>query len=182
MSARRARLVRALPYFVAAAAAACLYYAALQFSFHHRPGTLGPNAWPLGVSLLMLVVSGGKAVEALVRRPPPSTEYEEIAAADTGDAAPPESHPWLLLAGMAVTLAYVALVTPVGFLLCTAAYLAIFLWIGGYRRLAPLAAMSVLGSLVLMFVFMKLVYVSLPIGEPPFSAAMLALMQLMGIR
>lgn len=83
---------------------------------------------------------------------------------------------------MAVTLAYVALVTPVGFLLCTAAYLAIFLWIGGYRRLAPLAAMSVLGSLVLMFVFMKLVYVSLPIGEPPFSAAMLALMQLMGIR
>jgi putative tricarboxylic transport membrane protein len=76
----------------------------------------------------------------------------------------------------------VALVTPVGFFLCTAAYLALFLWIGGYRRPLAVAAMSVLGSLTLMFIFMKLVYVSLPIGQPPFSEVMLGLMQLMGIR
>jgi hypothetical protein len=38
------------------------------------------------------------------------------------------------------------------------------------------------GALAFMAVFMRVVYLSLPIGRPPFSAVSLALMQLMGIR
>jgi putative tricarboxylic transport membrane protein len=38
------------------------------------------------------------------------------------------------------------------------------------------------GALAFMFVFMKVVYLSLPIGRPPFAEVSLALMQLMGIR
>ena len=38
------------------------------------------------------------------------------------------------------------------------------------------------GSLVFMFVFQKVVYLSLPIGHSPFAALSLALMRLMGIR
>ena len=45
-----------------------------------------------------------------------------------------------------------------------------------------MAAMSLFGALLLMFVFMKLVYVSLPLGEPPFAGVMLTLMDWMGIR
>jgi putative tricarboxylic transport membrane protein len=178
----RARLARAAPYVLAGLIAAYLYYTALNFDFHHRPGTLGPNAWPLGITLLMLVVCVYKVAETLLRRDITLTPYEAISAAEPPDAQPAERHPWLLLAGMGVTLLYVALVTTVGFLICTAAYLATFLWIGGYRRPRGLAAMSVLGALVLMLVFMKLVYVSLPLGAPPFSAVMIGLMQLMGIR
>jgi hypothetical protein len=33
-----------------------------------------------------------------------------------------------------------------------------------------------------MFVFMKIVYLSLPIGTPPFETISLALMRLLGIR
>jgi putative tricarboxylic transport membrane protein len=182
VSEGRGRLARALPYVVVGIAAAYLYYAALNFSFHHRPGTLGPNAWPMGIALLMLLVCIFKAAEALLRKRVPLTPYEQISAAEPPDSAPPERHPWMLVLGMVATVLYVALVTPVGFFVCTVAYLAVFLWIGGYRRTGAVAAISVVGALVLTFVFMKLVYVSLPIGRPPFSAVMLGLMQLMGIR
>jgi putative tricarboxylic transport membrane protein len=41
---------------------------------------------------------------------------------------------------------------------------------------------SIVGTLVLLFIFMKLVYVSLPIGVAPFSEVTLLLMQIMSIR
>jgi len=95
---------------------------------------------------------------------------------------PAESHPGLLLAGMAATVGYVALVATTGFALTTAVYLAAFLVIGGYRRRKTIAALSIGGSLLLMFIFMKLVYVSLPIGEGPFAQFTILLMKIMGIR
>lgn len=182
MSEARTRVKRALPYLVVALAAAYLYHAAVHFEFHRRPGTLGPDAWPKGIALLMLLVAAYKAIALLARPQREPTPYEVLAAAGAPSDSDIRRHPWLLLLGMATTIAYVALVTPVGFFLCTAVYLAAFLWIGGYRRLRVIAATSVLGSLLLMFIFMKLVYVSLPIGTPPYSAVMIALMQLMGIR
>ena len=90
--------------------------------------------------------------------------------------------PVLLVLGILATLGYVGLVTRLGFFLSTTLYLAGFLVIGGYRRWGVLAMVSALGALVLMFIFMKVVYVSLPIGVAPFSAITLFLMQLMGIR
>ena len=45
-----------------------------------------------------------------------------------------------------------------------------------------IAAIGLLGALLLMYVFMKLVYVSLPIGVDPFSQVTFFLMQVMGIR
>jgi putative tricarboxylic transport membrane protein len=112
------------------------------------------------------------------------TDPEDLLAeyADDSEEALPESHPWLLLAGIGATLGYVALVPTLGFFLCTATYLAAFMAIGLYRRWTVLAAVSVIGTLLLMFVFMKLVYVSLPIGAPPFDEITLALMRAMGIR
>lgn len=183
MTGGQGRYARALPYVVVGVAAAFLYYTAAHFEFHHRPGTLGPDAWPKAVSLLMLLVSVGKTIEILFSRTRVQGPYEALATAEDSERAlPPQRHPLLLLLGMAATLAYVALITTVGFFLCTAVYLAAFLWIGGYRRRWIMAATSVLGALLLMFIFMKLVYISLPIGTPPFSAVTLALMQLMGIR
>lgn len=183
MTERRARLARALPYVVSGIVAAFLYYTAVQFDFHHRPGTLGPDAWPKGISLLMLVVSLYKVGELLFGRARVPGPYETLESAeDGGNAEAPQRYPLLLLLGVAATLAYVALVTTLGFFLCTATYLAAFLWIGGYRRRWIIAVTSLAGALLLMFIFMKLVYVSLPIGTPPFSAVTFALMQLMGIR
>jgi putative tricarboxylic transport membrane protein len=61
-------------------------------------------------------------------------------------------------------------------------YIAALIRSGRYRRWPVIAVVSVVGALAFMFVFMKVVYLSLPIGRPPFDAVSLALMQLMGIR
>ena len=51
-----------------------------------------------------------------------------------------------------------------------------------YPRWGVNAIVSIGGTLVLMFVFMKLVYVSLPLGEGGWAAVMLFLMHAMAIR
>ena len=77
---------------------------------------------------------------------------------------------------------YVGVIQTTGFFVATVTYLASFIAIGGYRRWGILAAVSVGGTLLLLFFFMKIVYVSLPIGTGPFAQVTLLLMQLMGIR
>jgi putative tricarboxylic transport membrane protein len=56
------------------------------------------------------------------------------------------------------------------------------MWIGRYRRPGVILVTSLVGSLAFMFMFMKIVYVSLPLGVEPFSQVSFLLMRLMGIR
>jgi putative tricarboxylic transport membrane protein len=83
---------------------------------------------------------------------------------------------------MGVTLAYVLLADTLGFLLATAGFLFGFIAVGGYRRWGVAAACAVAGSLAMVVVFMKIVYVSLPLGVGPFRAVSLALLALLGVR
>jgi putative tricarboxylic transport membrane protein len=69
-----------------------------------------------------------------------------------------------------------------GFFLDTFIYMTAFMLIGRYRRIWIAVIVSLIGSLIFMYVFMKIVYVSLPIGSPPFSEVSILLMQWMGIR
>ena len=188
-----ARFIRALPYVVAGVAAGYLYYVASNFQFHERPGTLGPDFWPEAILVLMIVTCLYKIVSGLVTRND-ATEIggvlEEIVeeSVEKHAAGSPlgkpvvESHPYLLIAGMALTAGYVIFIQRLGFFIATVLYLALFIVLGGYRRWAVVAAVSVGGTLLLLFFFMKVVYVSLPIGQVPFSAVTLFLMQVMGIR
>ena len=83
---------------------------------------------------------------------------------------------------LATRLKFPRFVVTLGFFSATVPYLAAFMALGGYRRWGVIAAVTVVGTLLLLFVFMKLVYVSLPIGRGPFAQVTLLLMQLMGIR
>jgi putative tricarboxylic transport membrane protein len=180
------------PYALVGAAAGYLYYLAANFQYHARAGTLGPDFWPKAILVLMIAVcayeiakiifSGGAAQDA----GGVLEDMVEKGIGKHGDAAAPAapiaSHPGLLLAGMGATLLYVAASQRLGFFLATIVYLVAFMWLGGYRRWRVIAAVSVVGTLVLLFIFMKLVYVSLPIGVAPFSEVTLLLMKLMGIR
>lgn len=187
------RLTRPLPYALVGAAASYLYYVAANFEYHARAGTLGPDFWPKAILLLTILVCAyevAKIVIAGERAHDVGGVLEEMVeegAEKHADAGPAtavslENHPWLLLAGIGATLAYVAAVQRLGFFLATTLYLVAFMAIGGYRRWGVIAAVSVLGTLVLIFIFMKLVYVSLPIGVPPFSEVTLLLMKLLAIR
>ena len=186
-----ARLKPALPYVLLGAAAGYLYYVAAHFDYHRREGVLGPDFWPKLVLALVIVAclyevgrrlffgargeEVGGVLEGLV-------EESARAHGDTALAVPVEHHPWLLVAGMGLSVLYVAVIQTLGFFSATVPYVALFIVLGGYRRWGVIAAVSIVGTLALMFFFMKIVYVSLPIGRAPFDQVMLALMQLMGIR
>lgn len=186
----RIPLRRLAPYLLVGCAGLYLFYVATQFEFHRRAGTLGPDFWPKLILALLLIVCAGEILRILFAKNPDAeigSVLEDItreADADSGAEAaePPVSHPWRLLAGMAATLAYVALVGSTGFVLTTAAYIAAFLLIGGYRKTKIILMMSIAGPLLLMFVFMKLVYISLPLGSGPFAQFSILLMGIMGIR
>jgi putative tricarboxylic transport membrane protein len=107
---------------------------------------------------------------------------DEAPAEPEPDTAPPRTYPWLIVGGIALTIAYMLLIERLGFFMCTFAYLATFIWIGRYRRPIVVLVSSLVGSLFFMFMFMKVVYVSLPLGQEPFSQVTFALMRLMGIR
>jgi putative tricarboxylic transport membrane protein len=184
----RAALARILPYVVVGTLAAWLFFEATRIDFHRRAGTLGPDIWPKLVLGLMLAVCVYEIVRLLV-----SPQYRGGAAgvlqelvAQSGaeadaDAAGARS-PALLLAGIVLTAFYVWIIQRLGFVLATAPYLVAFIALGGYRRWGVNAAVSALGTLAMMFFFMKVVYISLPLGHEPFAQVMIGLMRLMGIR
>jgi putative tricarboxylic transport membrane protein len=187
----RSALARVLPYAVVGALAAWLFYAATQIDFHRRAGTLGPDVWPKLILGLMLAVCLYEVVRQILspqRRggaPGVLQEMVEQSRAEHGEAvdeAAPAASPLLLLGGIALTAFYVWVIQRLGFVLATAPYLAAFIALGGYRRWAINLAVSGIGTLVMMFFFMKVVYVSLPIGQEPFAQVTFALMRLMGIR
>jgi putative tricarboxylic transport membrane protein len=96
----------------------------------------------------------------------------------------PEStrHPRLLWAGIILTVLYLFAIEKLGFFLCTTLYLGLFMFVGGYRRYGVIVATSLIGSLAFVFMFMKVVYVSLPLGEGPFAQVSFLLMRLLGIK
>ena len=184
------RFARTLPYALLGALAAYLYYAATQIDFYHREGVLGPDFWPKLVLALILVTCAFQVLKHLffASREVAGVFDELVEAPDAAGAegAPPEAaaphRPFLLIAGVGLTTLYVWIIQTVGFFVATVPYLFAFIAIGGYRRWAVNAAVSAVGTLVLMFFFMKVVYVSLPLGRGPFSQVTFFLMQVMGVR
>ncbi len=181
------RLRALLPYVVVLAVAVALFRDALHFGFTPRGDRPGPDVWPRAVLALLMLACGVRIV-TLIRSPADEEKgvLDEViagAAPDEGGAAAPKrSYPLLLATGIALTIAYVALLSTLGFFVDTVLYIAALIRTGRYRRWPVIAATAVGGALGFMFVFMKIVYLSLPIGTAPFSAVSLMLMRWLGIR
>ena len=169
-----------VPYAVVLALAAWLYHDSASFADVGKPGQLGPDFWPKAVLALLMAVC---AIE-IVR--------QALAAPEGGaaDAAPdPKArhddegprYPWLLAAGIALTVLYVPGMDILGFFIATVLYLAGFMVVGRYRRWRVIGITSVAGSLAFVFVFMKIVYVSLPLGVGPFRQVSTGIMAALGI-
>jgi len=182
-------LRKVVPYLIVLAVAAFLYVLASQIEFVAPGGRIGPDFWPKAILLLAMATCAYEIVKTLFFSRPDQevagvleSIVEEAPADTVAQERPARSYLHLLLIGVAMTIAYVVLIERLGFFLCTFLYLAGFMWVGRYRRLGIVLASSLLGSLVFMFVFMKIVYVSLPLGQEPFSQVSFLLMRLMGIR
>lgn len=183
------KLRQVLPHSVMLAASVLLYWAAMRI----EPGTggrIGPGVWPKAIIVIMgllcayeiakrLVVSSRFTAKGLIDGLNQSPA-ESLAAADAAPPVEPQ-HPRKLYWGIGLVAAYVLLVPWAGFFLSTAIFLAIFPLAGGLWRPAMSAVLGVAGSLVLVVIFMRVAYISLPLGEGPFRALSLALMRLLGV-
>ena len=181
------RLGRAAPYALLLAVAAVLYYFALGIDTSAAAGRIGPDVWPRAVLVLLAVVCVYEVAKSLLAADARSDSGmlqhyldASMESVEARSAAPPSI--LRLALGMAATLGYVLLVDVLGFFLATAAYLAAFVAIGGYRRWGVIAACALGGSLAMVVVFMKIVYVSLPLGAGPFRAVSISLLALLGVR
>ena len=180
---------KVVPYVIVLAIVGFLYYRTGSIEFVAPGGRIGPNVWPRAILVLAMVacvyeiaknLCFGKAdrdLEGVL-----GSVLKEVPAAATTPEPEEKTYPHLLWSGIALTLLYVVGVEQVGFFLATFAYLAAFTWIGRYRRIGVVLVTSLLGSLALMFTFMKIVYVSLPLGVEPFAQVSFLLMRAMGIR
>ena len=179
------RLLRTAPYIILQLAAMYLYHLAGRIEFPATPGRIGPDFWPKSILVLLGLVCVYEIIKNLLVGESFTAaglleKLMKDSAEDEEEDLP--SYPLLLLGGMALTIGYVSTIAVFGFFLATSAYLALFMAIGRYRNWAVIAAASLLGSLLLMFIFMKLVYVSLPLGNEPFAAVSMMLLSVMGVR
>jgi putative tricarboxylic transport membrane protein len=170
--ARRGRIIWSLLLF--AAALILLLVLNGQRHFHSPPDELGPRFWPQLCLAAMLALTALDAALAFRAR-------QRSGATDrSADAKTPESMS-LLFAGLALVIAYAIATVSVGFPLATVIFLAAFSYLGGYRHIRSLLAIAFGATLVLLYTFVYLVYISLPLGVGPFLDMNVALYRLLGI-
>jgi len=177
-----------LPYAVVLALSLVLLWKVVHMEFTPRGDRPGPEVWPRAI-LCLLAVTCIVRVAVLIRRTPETGATEEPEALASGNAQgledgarPTARFPMLLAVGIALTIAYIWLLGTLGFFSATVLYMGSLIRAGRYRRWSVIFAVSLLGSLAFMFVFMKVVYLSLPLGRPPFDEVSLSLMKAMRIR
>ena len=147
-----------------------------------RGGQLGPGFWPrlvlagLGLTCLVKSIDEWRRHRAADTLGPAMVDVRAIEAEQL-----PELSRRKLATAIGLIVLYVLAAPAVGFALATAAFIVTFMYLCGARSVRVLAASTVAGTVVLLYLFVKLVYLPLPKGEGPFEAASLALYRALGI-
>ncbi len=183
---RVAKLKACLPYILVLAGAAVLWGLTHTITYAAQPGQIGPTFWPR-MAILMMAVA---ALVEIVRNLLLSSAVDHVQG--IGTALGEEGHveeasvaeprfPLLLVGGFALTLGFAAAITTLGFLLSTFLYLVAFMYLGRYRDHMVIWSSAIIGTLIFAFIFLKLVYVSLPRGTPPFDSFTQSVVDLMSL-
>jgi putative tricarboxylic transport membrane protein len=170
-------LKRVIPYGITLALAVFLYLQADRFPILTSARMPGPDLWPKMICVLLAGVSLIGLLGAAFA-PGGTPEPEPV---DEALVSPPETHPYLVWVGVAATGLYVGSMPYLGFFIATVLFAAALLLIGGMRRWAWLAPTALALSGVFTLIFMKVVYVSLPLGSGPFMQVSLLVFKLLGI-
>lgn len=181
---------KALPFVVLMAGAAYLYRRTLGFEFQHVPGRLGPDAWPQ-IALILLIASClcGLIAAFLPASEPSSPQGDSnaisaaspVTGADGADGPQGPSRYGFVALAFALFLAYPIVLVYLGFPVATFLLLVLFMIVGQWRHALGIFASSLVGTLVLFYMFRGIVYISLPLGVGPFEDFTLWLSHLMHI-
>jgi hypothetical protein len=160
-----------VPYAVGLAIAAVLYLYAGTFDYAPRPGQLGPEVWPR----LAIVLMGGSCLFEISRRLIVGNQ-DAAGFLEAFDREPEVEdkqpvYPRLLVGGIVLMAIYAVLVPVLGFILGTFLFLAAFMYVGGYRAHGAIWGTSAAVTIFCGILFLRIAYVSLPRGVPPFDRA-----------
>lgn len=158
MSARSAWWSVATPLAFAAAAAATTRFVTDQPEMvaQMTRGIAGPTTWPTLMLWGMFVFAFGWAVERAAR----------VLRHREGQVAAKVQSPagWRVWAGIVLVLAYGFSLPTLGFAVATPLYLLLWLLLGGERSSRLLAGVTVIGSVALLYMFVKLALMPLDRG------------------
>ena len=175
------RLQRAAAYIIILGIAIYLWIVAENFQYERVPGRIGPDAWPKIVLVLLMATCLWQIGRVVIfgAQPAPPEEADEEAP-----IVPPDAGNFVYLAwiGIAITAVYAYVMPLLGFFVATAIFIAAIAAIAGrYRKPVPLIVTSIVAPVVLMFVFMRIVYISLPLGRGAFKDLSLILLKVLGV-
>lgn len=175
------KLRQVLPHGVMLVASIVLYRLAAGIDAD-TGGRISPAVWPKAIIVVMGLLCAYEIVKRLVAR----TQFTAKGVVSTDPLGVAHEVPTplnlpMLFGGIALIAAYVIAVPYTGFFLTTAIFLGLFPWVGGMRRPVLSASIGIAGSLVLVVVFMRIAYISLPLGAGPFRELSIALMRAIGV-
>lgn len=139
---------------------------------------LGPGFWPRLVLIGLAAACLAKMASVLVGD-------RGISPARAPVGKDPEGEPGIsrakLAGAIALIILYVLAAETLGFALTTAGFIVAFMWLCGSRSPLTIAANTLVGTVGLLYLFVKAVYLPLPKGDGPFEAVTLALYRLLHI-
>jgi putative tricarboxylic transport membrane protein len=136
-------------------------------------GIVGPATWP---KAMLLLAAAAATLLALVRLVEMFVPRE--AQAEAGEV---DYHEGRSLGALALLIGYGASIPLVGFALATPVFIAGWLLIGGLRRPLLIGLTALLGTVGVLYFFVKLSLMPLDRGKGVFEQATVALYRLLGI-
>jgi putative tricarboxylic transport membrane protein len=182
---KRFDIVGVAPYAIILLVSAFLYYQAMQIPSGDGD-RLAADIWPKTILFFAILTCVWEIVRKIWISTHVHSDNRDTQRLSLVPEKPVEEAsevgkfvPWV---GIALTAAYVFSFPWLGYFLATSLYVTAFVYFGNYRRLFAAACVGVASSLAFMFLFMRVVYVSLPIGVEPFAYVSTFLMRAMGIK
>jgi len=130
-----------------------------------QSGQLGPGFWPRMVLVGLALACAAKLV----------TDVRSAHMVDVGVTARPNISQTKLVTSVGLILLYMVLAPVIGFALATAGFIASFMWVSGSRSIPLIVGNVAVGTVLLLYVFVKFVYLPLPKGDWVFETFTLAL-------
>jgi putative tricarboxylic transport membrane protein len=175
------RFVDIVPYVLIMGAAVGLYYVADHIAYTAIPDQIGPDRWPKMIIGMLFFVCGFEIVRRLVAGDAARDVTSESEGLDASLAMPHTTQPGRVIGTIVVTVVYLFMLDFCGFFSSTIVYSACLMWLGGLHKPAIFIPVAVGLSFLFTFIFMKLIFVALPIGQGPFEKVSLTVMNLVGV-
>jgi putative tricarboxylic transport membrane protein len=171
---------RVVPYALVFAVAAFLLYRAGHFEFTAAADQIGPDSWPKLILYMIMATSAFEGIRRLVTGRSGQSGPSVVPVTESPFERE-RADMRVVLTAVAASLVYLALFEIVGFFCDTVVFILALVWIGRFRRFWTALAISIVATLLFMLVFMRVIFVALPLGIGPFEWLSTSLMRLLGV-